>query len=129
MDRGARDFFAMAPIVLDCRGDAENFRRRLTERQLATVSEQYEEGRLRYVSSLHRPPYQYARDQIEERYENLNKDGQSEVLEFLDQWRLEIGKQEGQLSRDLELAAGVDIILPISGARVSYDYASIFGLT
>jgi hypothetical protein len=57
MSRDEEGFFAVVPLVLDCRDDAEAFRNQLIESQRATIAEAYEQGGLEYVSQLARPAY------------------------------------------------------------------------
>lgn len=127
-DRGAKDFFQVSPLVIDCRGDAEEFRSRVGERQRVDIVERVERGALHYVSGLTRPARQYAREKVEERYRLLDKDAREIIDGFLEGWRAETGRQSSQSRRSRADAYGIDIILPLSGVRLSYDLSSLLGL-
>lgn len=128
LNRDEECFFVDAPLVIDCRDDAETFRSRLTVTQRARIEMAIACGALVYVSQLARPAYAYARDKLEEQYRQLDAVGLYEVRSFLDGWRLEAGRRISQPSKSRPGAFGIDIILPISGARLSFDISSLMGL-
>lgn len=128
ISRDREDFFVEAPLVIDCRDDAETFRSQLTDLQRAEIVEACEAGSLKYVSQLARPAREYARSKVEERRRQLDPAAWREVRSFLDEWRLEVGKRTGQPGKSRPNAFGIDIILPVTGARLSYDISSLVGL-
>ena len=70
-DRAEIGFFAEAPLVIDCRADAEALREQLTERQRTDIEQSYASGQLQYVSQLTRPAYEYARRKVTDRINSL----------------------------------------------------------
>lgn len=127
-DRAAPNFFEVSPLIIDCRADAEEFRRRVSERQQSDIVERVERGTLEYVSGLTRPARQYAREKVEERYRSLDKDAREAVALYLEGWRTEAGRRPNQSRRTRPHAYGIDIMLPLEGVRLSYDLPSLMGL-
>lgn len=128
-DREAVDFFVVAPLVIDCRDDAAEYRTAVTDSQRDTILKRFEAGKLQHVSQLLRPAYAYARRKIEERFRLLDRDAVARVRAFIDDWRCEKEKKPHQRSRPAEhsFATGIDVILP-GGMRLAYDLASLTGL-
>lgn len=129
-DRHETNFFAAAPLVIDCRDDAAAFEALLSASQREKIIEDYKKGTLRYVSQLARPGWKYARHKVEERFRLLDREAIERTRQFLDDWRREKGKQVGQCSRPRadEASYGIDLLLPSGGVRLAYDLSSLSGL-
>jgi hypothetical protein len=109
LNRDEERFFVDAPLVIDCRNDAEISRSRLTATQHARIEKAIARGNLIYVSQLARPAYDYARNKLEEQYSQLDASGRHEVRSFLDDWRLEAGRRINQPRKSRPNAFGIDI--------------------
>lgn len=126
MDRTTLDFFVISPLVIDCRGDGAAFDAALTATQRDFVVWQHEEQGLRYTSGLARPAYAYAWQQLHDRFKLLDTGATEIVRSFLQGWVRETGISSGQQRKAVpNFSSGIDILLPRSGIRLSYDHSSV----
>ena len=129
MDRTEVDFFIISPLVIDCRDDGPAFSAALSKVQRDFIAWQHERKDLRFVSGLARPGYQYAWQKLREKFDLLDVSAKKAVQSFLREWSHEIGIQPNQQSKaQLDLSSGIDIVLPQSGIRLSYDHSVVMML-
>jgi len=130
IDRSARDFFTIAPFVVDCRNDSEGFRLNFTEQQRTFIIDEYAKGRLSVVSQLARPANAYAVEKLRDCRAALTSDTMLKIRRYLENWKNERARKISQMSKSDHPngSIGIDIIMPISGIRLGYDHAAIIGL-
>lgn len=114
-------FLDSAPLCIDCRADAAAFRARLTPTQLGAIEALHAKGGLTGVSGLARLARAYAIDQLGERFDALDGAARALVRALLSQWRAGRGTMSDTPGWD----GGIDIILPVSGIRLSYDLSDL----
>lgn len=129
IDRAAIDYFVTAPLLIDCRDDRANFDAALTPSQRDFLMWQFNHQNIRFVSALARPARDYAMGKLRERYLSLDKEGLLRVRHFLQEWITEQDRGVMQKAKpEGNLSAGIDVILPYGGVRLSYDHANVIAL-
>jgi hypothetical protein len=115
IDRNAPGFLESAPFVINCLGEAAEFRTRVPPIQQAAIEARHAKGNLSSVSELLRPARDYAMEKLRQRFEDLDPEALGQLRAVLLEWRA------GRTKLGRAVDSGVEIILPVSGIRLAYD--------